>query len=288
MLTDVSTPTSTGFASVKDNFGLVRNSGVELKATYIPWQSKDGFLSLYGQFTYTKNRIVHLSESMREYNNRMLKQAEESNQTTPVLMYQDGLSMNTIWAVPSAGIDPQTGREIYIKKDGTLTYTYDSSDMIAAGDATPKYRGNFGFNVEYKGIGLTATATYLAGGQMYNSTLVDRVENADLEYNVDRRVLTGRWVKPGDVTKYKGYNSRGDIEATRATTRFVQDRNELTLSSLSAYYEFPKSIYSRLAMQRLRFTVYMNDVFTLSSIKVERGTSYPFARTLSFALTATF
>jgi len=288
MLTDVSTPTSTGFASVKDNLGLVRNSGVELKATYIPWQSKDGFLSLYGQFTYTKNRIVHLSESMREYNNRMLKQAEESNQTTPVLMYQDGLSMNTIWAVPSAGIDPQTGREIYIKKDGTLTYTYDSSDMIAAGDATPKYRGNFGFNVEYKGIGLTATATYLAGGQMYNSTLVDRVENADLEYNVDRRVLTGRWVRPGDVTKYKGYNTSGNIEATRATTRFVQDRNELTLSSLSAYYEFPKSIYSRLAMQRLRFTVYMNDVFTLSSIKVERGTSYPFARTLSFALTATF
>lgn len=285
MLTNVSIPTSTGFNTVKDNLGLVRNSGVEIKANYTPWQSKDGFVSVYGSFVYTKNRIVNLSESMREYNKRMLTLAEGENQTTPVLMYQDGLSMNTIWAVPSAGIDPQTGEEIYIKKDGTYTYTYDSSDMIAAGDATPKYRGNIGFNAEYKGIGLTATCTYLAGGQMYNSTLVDRVEDADMIFNVDRRVLTGRWQKPGDISQYKGYSSKTN---TRATTRFVQDRNELTLSSISAYYEFPKSIYSKLYMQRLRFAVYLNDVATFSSVKVERGTSYPFARTLSFALSATF
>lgn len=285
MLTSVSIPTSTGFSTVKDNLGLVRNSGVEIKANYTPWQGKDGFVSLYGSFVYTKNRIISLSESMREYNNRMLTLAENADQSTPVLMYQDGLSMNTIWAVPSAGIDPQTGQEIYIKKDGTYTYEYDSSDMVAAGDATPKYRGNFGFNAEYKGIGLTATCTYLTGGKMYNYTLVDRVEDANILYNVDRRVLTGRWQKPGDVTQYKGYDSE---TTTRATTRFVQNRREVTISSISAYYEFPKSIYAKLYMQRLRFSVYLNDVATLSSIKVERGTSYPFARTLSFALSATF
>ena len=285
MLTDVTIPTSTGFSTVKDNLGLVRNSGIELKASITPWQNKDGFVNLYGSFVYTKNKIVELSESMREYNERMLKLAESTSQSAPVLMYQDGLSMNTIWAVQSAGIDPQTGLEVYIKKDGTQTYDYDASDMIAAGDATPKYRGNAGFTAEYKGFGLTATLTYLAGGQMYNSTLVDRVENADIQYNVDRRVLTGRWKEPGQITQYKGFDA---TTKTRATTRFVQDRNELSLSSISTYYEFPRSIYSRLAMQRLRFAVYLNNVATFSSIKVERGTSYPFARTLSFALTATF
>ena len=285
MLTDVTIPTSTGFPSVKDNLGLVRNSGIELKASITPWQIKDGFVNVYGTFVYTKNKIVELSESMREYNNRMLKLAESTNQTAPVLMYQDGLSMNTIWAVQSAGIDPQTGQEIYIKRDGSLTYTYDSSNMIAAGDATPKYRGTAGFTAEYKGIGFTATLTYLAGGQMYNSTLIDRVEDADIQYNVDRRVLTGRWIEPGQITQYKGFSA---TNKTRATTRFVQNRNELNLSSISTYYEFPKIIYSRLAMQRLRFAVYLNNIATFSSIKVERGTSYPFARTLSFALTATF
>ena len=73
-------------------------------------------------------------------------------------------------AVPSAGIDPQTGQEIYIKKDGTYTYTYSANDMVAAGNSDPKYRGTGGFTAEYKGIGLSATISYLAGCQMYNST----------------------------------------------------------------------------------------------------------------------
>ena len=285
MLTNVSIPTSTGFPIVKDNLGLVRNSGVETKANYTVWQNKKGFFNVYGTFTYTKNKIIRLSESMRAYNEKMMKMAEKADQSAPVLMYQDGLSMNTIWAVPSAGIDPQSGNEIYIKKDGSYTYKYSANDMVAAGDATPKYRGTAGFTAEYNGFGLSATVSYLAGCQMYNSTLVDRVENADITYNVDRRLLQGRWTTPGQQTQYKKFNSS---TRTRATTRFVQDRKELNLSSISAYYEFPSSIYQKLYMERLRLSFYINDIATFSSIKVERGLNYPFARTMSFSLNATF
>lgn len=146
MLTDVTIPTSTGFNSIKDNLGLVRNSGIEAKVTYTAWQGKEGFFNLYGSLVYTKNRIVHLSESMRSYNEKMRQQATEKTNSTPVALYEDGLSMNTIWAVPSAGIDPQTGNEIYIKKDGSYTYIYDSNDIVPAGDETPKYRGTAGFS----------------------------------------------------------------------------------------------------------------------------------------------
>ena len=295
MLTDVTIPTSTGFNSIKDNLGLVRNSGIEAKVTYTAWQGKEGFFNLYGSLVYTKNRIVHLSESMRSYNEKMRQQATEKTNSTPVALYEDGLSMNTIWAVPSAGIDPQTGNEIYIKKDGSYTYIYDSNDIVPAGDETPKYRGTAGFSAEYKGIGLNATLSFLAGAQMYNKTLVNRVENINMNYNVDRRVLTGRWQTPGQQSQYKSLSDKNAIDAygnptemTRPTTRFIQDRNELSISSISAYYEFPKTIYQKLHMQRLRCAVYLNDVYTFSSIKIERGTAYPFARTLSFSLTGTF
>lgn len=285
MLTNVTIPTSTGFSTVKDNLGLVRNSGVEAKANYTFWQGKDGFINVYGTFIYTKNKIVSLSESMRAYNEKMQKMAEDSGNSTPVLMYQDGLSMNTIWAMPSAGIDPQTGKEVYIKKDGTLTYDYDATQLVPAGDATQKYRGTGGFTTEYKGIGLTATVSYLAGCDMYNYTLVSRVENADITYNVDRRIFLGRWKEPGQVTQFKKFQSG---ESTRSTTRFVQSRRELNLSSVSAYYEFPESVYGKLSMERLRLAFHMNDIATFSSIKIERGLSYPFARNMSFSLTATF
>ncbi|MDI9603960.1 MAG: SusC/RagA family TonB-linked outer membrane protein [Bacteroidota bacterium] len=285
MLTRVTIPTSTGFASVMDNLGLVRNYGYEVKANYTLWQGRRGFLNIYGTVVNNKNEIISLSESMREYNERMKSLAEDAGTATPVLIYEDGLSMNTIWAVPSAGIDPGTGHEVYLKKDGSKTYRYSAADLVAAGDSDPRYRGIVGFSGEYKGFGLSTTLSFLAGSQMYNYTLVSRVEDADIAWNVDRRVLLGRWQKPGQVTQFKKFQSD---EVTRATTRFVQDRNELTISSISAYYEFPESIYKDLGMRRLRLSFYINDVATFSSIKVERGLTYPFARNMSLSLTGTF
>lgn len=285
MLTDVSIPTSTGFSSVKDNLGLVRNYGFELQGNVTAWQNRNGFVNIFGSIAYNKNRIIHLSESMKSYNDAIKKAAAAAGNSKPVLMYEDGQSMNTIWAVPSAGIDPMTGEEIYIKKDGSLTYTYDANDMVACGVSDPLYRGTFGFTAEYKGVGISTTFSYLGGGQMYNSTLVDRVENVDIAYNVDRRVLLGRWTTPGQITQFKKYDSS---TSTRPTTRFVQDQNELNFASASLYYEFPKRIASAMRMQRLRVTFYMNDIFTVSSIKVERGLDYPFARYMSLAINATF
>ena len=41
-------------------------------------------------------------------------------------------------------------------------------------------------------------------------------------------------------------------------------------------------------MRTLSVKAYMNDIFRLSNIKMERGIEYPFARTVSFSLTANF
>lgn len=163
-----------------------------------------------------------------------------------------------------------------------------------AGISDPKYRGNFGFAAEYKGFGLSATCTFLGGGQRYNTTLVNKVENVDIHYNVDRRVLYGRWQTPGQNAMFKKLGSYTDEngkqhdEKTRATTRFVQDNNELTFSSLSLYYEFNPRLISKIRLKRLKLAFYMNNIATLSSIRIERGTTYPFARSMSLQLTGTF
>jgi hypothetical protein len=43
-----------------------------------------------------------------------------------------------------------------------------------------------------------------------------------------------------------------------------------------------------MKMNRLRLTLYANDLYTFSSIRIERGTSYPYARSFTFSVTATF
>ena len=94
--------------------------------------------------------------------------------------------------------------------------------------------------------------------------------------------------KKFSYTASQDEEGNGTYVKTQATSRFVQKRNEMELSSISAYYEFPQKLIRPLRLQRLRLSAYMNNVATFSSIKVERGLTYPFARTLSFSLSATF
>ena len=102
--------------------------------------------------------------------------------------------------------------------------------------------------------------------------------------NVDKRILSGRWFTPGQEALFR----KGSIEPTRPTTRFVQRNNTMSISSVSLYYDFPLEIVRRLNMSRLKLAIYTNDLATFSSIEIERGTYYPYARSLSFSLTATF
>ena len=122
--------------------------------------------------------------------------------------------------------------------------------------------------------------------QMYNSTLVSKVENANVRYNVDKRVLTDRWSKPGDEVRFK---SIADQSATQPTSRFVEDYTLVNFATMSVYYDFRECNFVKNSfLQKLKATFYVNDLATWSSVKVERGTAYPYAHTYSFSLSATF
>ena len=157
---------------------------------------------------------------------------------------------------------------------------------MVCGDTQPKFNGNIGLNGEINGWGFTVAANYRWGGQMYNTTLVSRVENAPIQYNADRRVLTDRWQKPGDVSLFKAITDRS---ITLPTSRFVEDYNLFTLSSLSFYYDFRNCNFLKKSfLERLKVAAYANDLFVISSVKTERGTDYPFARTFSLQVQLTF
>lgn len=190
----------------------------------------------------------------------------------------------------SLGIDPATGQEILVNRDGSVTYTWNSSEQVVVGNTEPKAQGTFGFNVNYKNFTLYTTFMYEFGGQQYNQTLVDKVENANLySSNVDKRVFTSRWKNPGDKAKYKALETgRGSIETTNPTERFVQDYNVVTLNSITLGYDFDQELIKKAHLGMLRLEIGANDLLRISSVKAERGLSYPFARSVNFSIKATF
>lgn len=297
-LLDFDIPTYTGFKTVKENVGDVENKGFDLRLSITPWNMprERAYFTITTAISRNKNKITGVSAAMQNYNDKQDEVASSVFYNKPVQKYYDGVSLDAIWAVRSLGIDPANGQEIYLDKKGNRTYTYRVSDQVVCGDKLPDFQGTAGFMFSYKGIELNATFRFQYGAQMYNQTLVDKVENASLKGNVDKRVYDGRWRNPGDLKPYKTLGNRWVAEEneykdekTQATSRFVQDRNELSLSSLRVGYDFWKhNFIKKVAMERLRIEFYMNDVFMLSSIKTERGTAYPFARSFNFAVQATF
>lgn len=294
LITDVTIPVSTGFESYKDNLGEVRNRGYELILRANVYKTQKWDVILYGNVAHNKNRIMKISESLKAYNTRVDEEFgkfEDAKRdltfAKPLMKYEEGGSLTSIWGMKSLGINPSDGKEIFINRDGTISYDWVSSQQQILGDTEPDAQGSFGVNLRYKNFSLFASFMYEFGAQAYNSTLVEKVECVDLRYqNADKRVLTQRWESAGQRTPLKDIKDRS--ETTRPTSRFVQDYNALDFTSLSLSYDFDREVIRRLGLSMLRLQFQMGDVAHISNVKQERGLSYPFSRTFNFSLNATF
>ena len=116
---------------------------------------------------------------------------------------------------------------------------------MKVGTDRPKIEGVFGSSFTYKGFSVNFDFRYRCGGQMFNSSLFNKVENitsAGLNNNQDKRAFYDRWKNPGDRAKYKAINLTG---STQMSSRFVEDDNTLTLESFRVGYEFDSAAIAK-------------------------------------------
>ena len=284
LLSEMYLPLANGFSSYTANIGEVRNTGVELSASgfLIRNTEKNIIWSLSASMIHEKNEIVKISDALKAENEEL----EAAGGSNPNFLYREGEALRTLYVVPSLGIDPSTGKELYVNRFGELTYVWDARDKQACGVQDPKFRGNINTMFTWKDLSVNLSFAYRFGGYAYNSTLIDRVENADVKYNVDRRVSKDRWREPGDHTFFKDVK---DKTATQMTSRFVQKENTLECQSAQVKYDFSQNwIKQYLGMQHFSVAFNMDNLFRISTIKQERGIAYPFSRRFSFSLSAIF
>ena len=280
LLVYVQTPTSTGTSTVPMNLGKQVSQGLTATLNYMILQREN----MSWNFNFNARHITY------EYWNigTALDKFNQENRSSNLVRYYDGGSPSDLWAVRSAGIDPASGREIFIKKDGTQTFEHDYADEVVVGNSDPKVEGVIGTSFYYKGFSASVNLRYRLGGQIFMSTLYDKVENISenaLQYNQDKRALYDRWQKPGDVSKYKSISL---TDATPMSSRFIADENTLSGESISLGYETQAKWLHRIGASSMTIRGYMNDIFRISTVKNERGLDYPFARTVAFSLGLTF
>ena len=284
LVSSINLPPSNGFSSYVENIGNMENRGFEAKLTAYLYRdfTKNISWSITGAVFQNTNKIVTISQALKDAQAAIIAKGGSN----PNTLYREGYSTNTIWVVPSYCIDPSTGKELYMDRFGNPTFTWNSLDLKACGVTDPKYQGNISSMFRYKGLILNVIFGYRTGGQLYNQTLIDKVENANYLYNVDSRVYTDRWTQPGDIAAFKGLQI---TTATQMTSRFVQDEKTLSCDNINLQYELrSKYLLKNMNIQSLFFSASMADLFYISTVKRERGLSYPFSRNISFSVSAMF
>ncbi|MCB6974336.1 MULTISPECIES: SusC/RagA family TonB-linked outer membrane protein [Butyricimonas] len=299
LIADMYIPASSGFVSYKENVGQILNKGHEVSLRLKVLNKNDFQCYVSGNLATNKNRIVKVSDALKSYNQQIEDNyqkllddkehgyyVEEEISMKPLIKFTEGASTSSIYAMQSLGIDPQTGQEMFRYRNGAIATKWLASENVVCGNSEPKLNGTLSANLYFKGITLDIYFTYTYGGQQYNETLQGKIENVDLKGNVDKRVFSERWKEPGDRAKFKSIK---DWEKpTYATSRFVQDDNTLSLQSLSLGYELPRELLRKMFLRQMRFSFNTSDVFRVSTIKRERGTSYPFARSFNFSINVGF
>lgn len=282
LLAEISVPSSIGVKRIFTNMGAQKTNGFTGTIKFAPiYRLQDNInWTLSATFRHQKAEYRNLGNSLDQYN--------KQNMGNSLIRYYDGGSPTSLWAVPSLGINPANGREVFLKKDGTHTYDHDEKDQMIVGNSEPKLDGVLGSVLYYKGFTFSLYFRYSLGADVFNKAVYEKVENLSidqLKYNQDKRALNERWRNPGDKAKYKGISL---TDSSPMSSRFVLRENYIKAESISVGYDFKTESIKKMGLQSLRVQANTSDLFRISTVKEERGTEYPFARQFSLSLSVMF
>ncbi len=282
LLIKVSTPLSSGTETYMTNAGEQVSQGLTASVTYYIFQNFEE------RFSWMIRANVRTQKTRIDKIGNKLSTLNASGKGSNTVRYYDGADPDDIWAVKSVGIDPSNGKELFYAKDGSYTYDFSYDDEVICGNTRPDVEGVIGSSLNWKGFSVSLNFRYQMGADVFNEALYSKVENisrSDLNKNQDKRALYERWQEEGDIVRFKNIAS---AETTPMSSRFVQEENVLTLESVYLGYEFYDGWIKKLGLSSLKFQVSMRDVFRASTIRSERGISYPFARSMEAGLSFNF
>ena len=282
LLINISMPLSSGTSSYLTNMGKQISQGLTLSASYYIIQKLDQRFSwlVRGNLRTQKTKLDKIGNKLDELN--------KSGQGHNTVRYYNGADPDDIWAVKSAGIDPSTGRELFYDKEGNYTYDFSYDNEVICGNTRRIIEGVIGTSLNYKGFSVSMNFRYQTGASVFNEALFNKVENisvSGLNKNQDKRALYERWQNPGDKVRFKDI---ANAASTPMSSRFIQKENVLSMESVYVGYEFYEGWIKKIGLSNLKIQASMRDVFRASTIKSERGTLYPFARSLELGLSFNF
>ncbi|HEX8328907.1 MAG TPA: TonB-dependent receptor [Hymenobacter sp.] len=254
LLLNVPVPRKTGFSSLVENFGAVRNKGVEIQAT-ANWLPKGAV-----QWSTTVNvaRNVNKIEKLA---------APITTGSRDIFRLEEGAPLYSFWLYKQTGVNPENGDAQYedVNGDGQLTV----ADRKLVGNAWPDYFGGVTNSVSYKGIDFGFTLNFEQGAKIMNMNrffLVHGGTQSNIGYLSEQ---LERWQRPGDVTDIPRLttnptsNNYGGV-VQNLSDRYLEDGSFVRLRTLTLGYTVPAPLVAKARLNSLRVYAQAANLFTIT------------------------
>ncbi|MFA5970757.1 MAG: SusC/RagA family TonB-linked outer membrane protein [Lentimicrobiaceae bacterium] len=247
LLLNVQIPYTTGFSSVIQNVGSVRNRGLEFNLNTV---NLDGELRWETNFNiaFNNNRVMALDQGKDILENGIQTAA-------PTRIISVGHDLNSWYMRKWAGVDPANGDPLWEKvtvgangdKTVTTTNKYSDATLQFVGAFTPKFTGGINNVFIYKAFSLSALFNFVKGDQVYFTSAF--VTDSDGAYDTEnQKVLApgeSRWQKPGDIVTHPKPVYGGNLNSNRVSSRYLQDGSYIRMRNVRFSYELPFSLLKR-------------------------------------------
>lgn len=240
LLLEVPVPRTTGFTDLFQNFGEMRNKGIELTISGDVIKQTNFNWNVMFNVAQNKNEIVKLAQPIPVYNRDIIR-------------LEEGIPLYSFWMHEQLGVNTEDGSPIWRQVDDSRPFD-PNIDRFIVGNAWPDFFGGLTNNLKYKNIDLMVFFQYSLGNdQLYWSRFFQ--EHGGTRNTGFLSSQLERWQQPGDVTMVPKMNN-ANYAANLRPSRLVEDGSYVRLKNLTIGYTFPSSLISKLGLSNAR--IYMS------------------------------
>lgn len=319
LLTSMSLPQSTGFASILTNLGSLENRGVEieLSADLLPRESAVQWLLSFNA-SKVKNKILKLPDNGIE-NNRIggiyvwdpargdyawLGGLQEGGRIGDLFAYkqlsiyatdEEAAEGPTDMIIPGADKTKYGGSVNWLDVDGNGLI--EATDRVHVGNIYPVWTGGFSSSVSYKNLALNVRMDYTTGHTIYNYTRAQGIGQFVGENGLVSDVLRS-WQQPGDQTdvpRVYWADQQAQNNLFRGNSNYYERGDFLALRELTLSYALPSQWLQRVKVSSLRLNVTGNNLYYFTKyegLNPEEGGDdrgrYPVPRSFIFGINVGF
>lgn len=279
---------TTGFNSVLDNIGSMRNTGIEFQADVNVINNKDWQWNVGVNLAHNKTKILELAGE------DFLSYSGDSR-----LRHVVGKGMYTFYLKDYYGVNPVNGEALWVTEDGKLSSNASDARWYYCGSPEPKLTGGINTTLTWKNFSLSAVGEFKVGNKVYIGAEYSYLNSDGTEMLMNQMTSAlNYWKKPGDTNcnpkPIAGNTSQSNY---MGSDRWLEKGDYFRIKDVTLSYTLPKNIVKKAQLNNVRVYATGMNLYTFHDVNYfdpERGIDglgygvYPVTKTFVVGLDVTF